>query len=287
MMIRRRIVIGVVVGTALLCGVAAFSAAGKTASRRVVAQRDAQRLLRRLVLPAGAIRVAVEPTGDGGVLRAPSSQPSVVGLVDRHRFWEVPLSLSSVVAFIKAHPLHGSLVTASGSLSGPGIPPNQSLMFSLPATASVATRWLNVDTVALPDGQTGVRADAQVPTVRSHERVPHDSGVLRISWTDQHKPAITVTSLKKISAVARAVDQYPLGADGVCSEGWVPPSITFSFLSSRNGPVLARVTGVTNGAPDAACEPSMLWVRGRGTQLLVEDSDLLQKVNRILGTRLH
>jgi len=159
-------------------------------------------------------------------------------------------------------------------------------MFSLPATASVATRWLDVDAVALPDGQIGVRADAQVPIVRSHERVPRDMGVLRISWTDSRNPTITVTNRRKIGAVARAVDQYPLGADGVCVEGFVPPSITVSFLRSRNGPVVARVSGATNGAPDAACEPTMLWVRGRGTQLLVADSDLLHKVNHIVGTRL-
>jgi hypothetical protein len=276
------------VGTALLCGVAAFSAAGKTASNKVAAQRVAQMLLRQLMLPAGAVRLAVEPTGDGRVLRAPSSKPVVIGLVDRHRFWEVPSSLDSVIAFTKAHPPRGSqLSSAGGGLEGPGIPPNQSLTFSLPPTASVTSRWLNVDAVALPDGQTGVRADAQVPTVRSHERLPRDIGVLRISWTDRRNRTITVTNRKKISAIAHAVDQYPLGADGVCSEGFVPPSITFSFLRSRNGPVLARVSGVTNGAPDAGCEPSTLWVRGSGTQLLVEDSDLLHTVNHILRTSLN
>jgi hypothetical protein len=280
-------VAAVVAGTAVLCGVAAFSAAGKTASNKVVWQRDAQRLLRELKLPAGAIGVAGEPSGDGKVLRAPSSEPVVIGLVDRHRFWEVPSSLRSVIAFVKAHPPRGSqLSSVGGGLSGPGIPPNQSLTFSFPATTSVAPRWLNVDAVALPDGRTGVRADAQVPSVRSHERVPHDIGVLRISSTNPRDQTITVTNRQQISALARAVDQYPLGANGVCAEGFVPPSITFSFLRSANGPVLARVSGVTNGAPGAACEPSTLWVRGSGKQLLVEDSDLLHQVNHILATSL-
>jgi hypothetical protein len=66
----------------------------------------------------------------------------------------------------------------------------------------------------------------------------------------------------------------------------VPPSITFSFLRSPNGPVLARLSGVTKGTPDAFCEPTQLWVRGHGSQLLVEDSHLLHEVNQILGTRL-
>jgi hypothetical protein len=285
---RRQIVAAVVVGTVSVCGVTAFSAAGKSASNKVAAQRDAQRLLRQLLLPAGAIRLAMEPTGDGRVLRVPSAQPGVIGLVDRHRFWKVPSSLVSVIAFITAHPPHGSqLSSAGGGLEGPGIPPNQSLTFSFAPTDSVAARWLNVDAVTLPDGQTGVRADAQVPTVHSHERVPRDIGVLRISREDPRDPTITVTNRKKISAVAHAVDQYPLGIDAVCSEGVVPPSITFSFLRSRNGPVLARVSGVSNGVPDAGCEPSTLWVRGRGTQLLVEDSDLLHKVNHILRTSLN
>jgi hypothetical protein len=275
------------VGTALLCGVAAFSAAGKTVSNKVAAERDAQRLLRQLMLPADAIRVAVEPTGDGRVLRAPSAKPVVIGLVDRHRFWEAPSSLDSVIAFIKAHPPHGAHLSAGGGSEGPGIPPNQSLTFSLAPTDSVAARWLNVDAVALPDGQTGIRADAQVPTVRSHERVPRDIGVLRISWKDPRDPTITVTNRKQINAVAHAVDQYPLGTDGVCSEGFVPPSITFSFLRSRNGPVLARVSGVSNGVQGAGCEPSTLWVGGQGTQLLVEDSDLLHTVDHILRTSLN
>lgn len=279
---------GVALCTAFACGVVALSAAGKTTSGRVAAQRDAERILRRMVMPAGATRVAAEPAGDGGVLHAPASKPAAIGLVDRHRFWEVPSSLDSVIAFIKAHPPRESqLVTENGALSGPGIPPNQWLTFSLPATASMATRWLNVDAVALPGGQTGLRADAQVLTVQSHERVPRRVGVLRIAWTQPRHSTLTVTNRPKISAVARAVDHYPLGADVSCSEGFIPPSITFSFLRSRNGPVLASVRGVTKGAPGAACEPTTLRVRGRGTQLLAEDSELLRLVNHILGTKLN
>jgi hypothetical protein len=286
--IRRLIVATVVVSVAAVCGIAAFSAAGKTAGDKVAAERDARMLLQELRLPAGAITVAAEPSGDGRVLRAPSSQPGVVGLVDRHRFWQAPSSLSSVIDFIKAHPPGGSqLASAGGGLEGPGIPPNQSVTFSFPATASVAASWLNVDAVALPDGQTGVRADAQVPSVRRHERVPHHIGVLRISWTNPRNPTITITNVDEINAIARAVDRYPLGTDGVCAEGFVPQSITFSFLDSRHGRVLGRLTGVTDGAPDAACEPSTLWVRGDGIQLLVEDSDLLRRVNQVLGTSLH
>jgi hypothetical protein len=131
-----------------------------------------------------------------------------------------------------------------------------------------------------------VRADAEVPIVRSHERIPRGIGVLRISWTDSRNPTIVVTNRKRIREVAHAVDQYPLSASGECSEGYVPPSITFSFLRSRNGPVLARVSGVTHGFANAFCEPTELWVQGTGNQLLVEDSDLLDEVNEILATRL-
>lgn len=285
--IRLGVVAMVVVGTALMCGAAADAGVGKTASNRGAAQQDAQMLLRQLKLPAGTIRVAAEPAGDGRVLHVPAFTPAVVGLVDRHRFWKVTSPLSSVIAFVEAHPPRGSKLSAtSGGLEGPGIPPNQSLMFSLSATGRVASRWLTVAAVVLPDGDTGVRADAQVPTVRRHERVPQDIGVLRISRTDHRPRTILITNRKRIKAVAHAVDQYPLGADSVCSEGWVPASINLSFLRSRHGPVLARVAGVTNGAPNAGCEPSTLWVQGHGTQLLAEDSALLQKINDILGTHL-
>jgi hypothetical protein len=127
------------------------------------------------------------------------------------------------------------------------------------------------------------RTTARMP---GHERVPLTAVVLRISWSRSVHPKIVVTNSEKIREVARAVDRYPLNGPGGCSEGFVPPTLTFSFLSSRNGTVVARVSGVTKGVAGAFCEPTVLWVRGAGTQLLVEDSGLLHKINKILGTSL-
>jgi hypothetical protein len=126
---------------------------------------------------------------------------------------------------------------------------------------------------------------------QAHERIPVNARVLKVTARNIYegeKPhtLAVVTRLRKIRRVAQVIDFFPLTQVGVCSEGFVQPGIFFTFLASIKGPVLARVAGVAKGLAGAACEPTSLWVRGQGSQWLVEDSDLLQKVNRILGASL-
>ncbi len=93
-----------------------------------------------------------------------------------------------------------------------------------------------------------------------------------------------MTNVTNTRRVAGVVNTLPLdGPPGFCSEGFVPPNISLSFRASVNGPVLARALGVLNPFPGAYCMPTPFWVRGQGTQLLVEDSSLLAAMHKILG----
>jgi hypothetical protein len=117
----------------------------------------------------------------------------------------------------------------------------------------------------------------------AHERVPRAARVLKISWWQAGRHRVVVTNVTKVRRVAGVVDALPLNGPGICSEGFLPPNISFSFRASVNGPVLARALGVLNPFPGAFCMPTPFWVRGHGTQLLVEDSSLLVAAHRILG----
>jgi hypothetical protein len=132
----------------------------------------------------------------------------------------------------------------------------------------------------------GVRGANGRSTLSGHERVPGTVRLLKISWNGAQRPQIVITNLDKVRKVALAVDALPLNGPGTCSEGFVPPNITFSFLRSRKGPVLARASGVTNAQPGEFCAPTRLWVRGHPKQFLVEDSVLLQEVGQVLGRTL-
>src|SRR4051812_29852345 len=134
-----RLVIGVV-ALAIVCA-AALSVVGAQAStqnggsggNKIAAQRDAKRLLRQVVLAAGAQSLAAEPSGDGGLLGGPFQIPGGK-LVDRPHLWQVSEPLVSVIDFVKAHPPHDAAKTGSGggSASGPGYPPNHTFIFALP-----------------------------------------------------------------------------------------------------------------------------------------------------------
>jgi hypothetical protein len=76
--------------------------------------------------------------------------------VDRYRFWRVSEPLASVEAFVRAHRPRGSQKAGSGYESG------GTAFFAYPAQPGrTSNRWLAVTMAALPDGSTGVKADAQ------------------------------------------------------------------------------------------------------------------------------
>src|SRR5579875_618917 len=138
---------------------AAALAQPTTVTNRAEALHDAAALLQRVVLPAGATRLARAPGHAGGLLGRPSQVPGGE-LADRHRLWRVDEPLASVVSFVKAHKPVGSRRDGSGTSSGPGVPANETLTFSFPAIPGrISLRSLDMTLVALPDDSTGIRVD--------------------------------------------------------------------------------------------------------------------------------
>lgn len=264
-----------------------------TAGNRRLARRDAQRLLTAVRLPSGAQRLQAAPSGDGGLLHRPASTPGWTSLVDLHRVWRVHEPLQATASFIEAHLPKESKSRGSGSAGGPGVPPNFEVTYSLPATAGrIALRWLDLVYVSLPNGWTGVRADAQVAwlVARSPKEVV-PAGVRRIEVDvgyPKHRPKVSlqVRSPAKVRQIVRWLD----GLGVVQPMTMYCPLIaidsgraTLSFRAA-DGTLLARARMAALAIPATQCGPIQLSIRGRAQKPLI--GAFLSRVQRLLGVRL-
>jgi hypothetical protein len=207
----------------------AAAVSGTAAENEAAAQSDAASLLTELALPAGASLSSVEPAGDDSLLAHPGvGPPATPNVVDDHAWWIVPGTPAEVLAYIRAHlPAGTTPAVTDGGLSGPNVPDNESEAFAWPPIAGVlATRWLVVEVVRLPNGSTGLRADAQVVWVTprpASETIPPGSHLLRISVhgsltgerPKQHP--FSVTSAKKIDAIVALLNALPASQPGTRS----------------------------------------------------------------------
>lgn len=145
------------------------------------ARADAATLLGDLALPPGATESATEPAGDDSLLATPAFQPATPNLVDQHAWWVAPLGRTEVLAYICSRLPPGTSRPSYGrGPSGPGIPPNELAAYGLPGHPGT----LLINVVALPNGFTALRADAQVvwriPRPAS-ETFPTGTHLLRIN----------------------------------------------------------------------------------------------------------
>ncbi len=280
-----------IVASAVVCGLAAATlvagvpaARPTSASNKRTAERDTARLLQRLVLPTGAVQLAREPRGDGGLLKRSGSIPSGL-LVDRHRLWLVHEPLGKVVAFVDNRPPSGGKNSGTGSSGGTGIPPNASTTFSFPALGGrVSSRELEVDLVALPHHRTGVRADAQdiwvLPRPAS-EKVP---GAVREVGVRTRKAHVRVTSAAKVRRIVRLFDALPVVQPGFygCPPDTIRrPAMSLRFLSAR-GALLARAS-VPGSFAIGSCAPIEFWIGSHRQKPL--SGHLYGQIGRLLGVR--
>lgn len=256
-----------------------------SAGNKRAAEQDAAKLLERLVLPAGAVRLAREPRRDGGLLKSASSIPSGL-LVDRHRFWLVHEPLGAVVGFVAHHVPSGARKTGFGNSGGPGIPANASTAFSVPALAGrISSRTLEVDLVALSHHRTGVRVDAQdiwvMPRPRS-EKVP---AAVRVVDVRTRKAQVRVTAAAKVREIVRSFDALPIVQPGVvyhCSPDTTRrPTMSLRFLSA-GGALLARARVPGSFAP-GSCAPIEFWIGSRRQKPL--SGHIYGRIEHLLGVR--
>jgi hypothetical protein len=284
-------VVALAIGCAAALSVVGAQASAQTdghGGNKIVAQRNAKRLLREVVLPAGAQSLAAAPSGDGGLLRGPFQIPSG-NLVDLHHLWRVPKPLDSVLAYVKARPPRDAPKTGSGggSVGGPGYPPNHTLIFTLPGLPGrVSYRWLDITLVALPGNKTGVRADAQeiwiVPRPRT-EVVPR--GVREIGGS------VHVVDRANVARIMRWFDRLPTVQPGdIHCPGELGPPKTFTLsFRSASGTVLARASftawGTSYSLISGRCNPVEFSIRGKRRTPLIGGHFLL-RVEHLLGTTL-
>lgn len=267
---------------------AASSAAQRSAAgNRLAAQRDAARLLERVVLPSGTQSLPRAPRGAGGLLTGPFQVPTGK-LVDLHRFWRVSEPLDSVVRFVRAHRPRGAQREGSGvgSVGGPSYPENETLTFAFPPQANrTSLRWLNVTLVALRDGGTGVRADAQeiwiVPRPRS-EVVP--AGVSEIDIGSHH-----VGDGAKVARIVHWFDALPTVQPGLVSCPMLVAGPTIRLVFRGGAGVLARASfgadTIDHSLYSGRCTPIRFSIGDRREKALVGGRFLL-RVQRLLGAKL-
>lgn len=222
---RRRRGVAVVLLTVALAVAAVLGAYANLASgapaagNKARAQSDATSLLEGLVLPQGATQTSTEPGGDGGVLATPASgPPATPNVVDDHAWWTVPGSPQSVLAYLDAHAPAGSAPDLRGSGTDPSRKPSDFWWVGFarpPITGVLDIRWLIVEVVQLPDGSTGLRADAEVVWITPRppsEQIPAGATQLRVGVSSAKtnlQPPFTVTEQSQIEAVAALLNALP------------------------------------------------------------------------------
>jgi hypothetical protein len=270
-----------------------------TAARRRRARADAKKLLSRLSLPAGAVALSREPSGDGGLLARPVSRPVAVSdLVDEHAWWRVPGSAASVLDYLKVHPPRGGRLTQSGSQ---GLVHGQDVSafvgFSWPPVARLLTnRQLLVEAVDLAGGGTDVRVDAQVQWIIPRpvsERVPrgvHKIDVTRAAPGESPSLSIKVVSPHVIRALVRMVDALEIVQPGAYACPMLlagAPVVTFTFRASDGGTVLASASELASARePTTSCDPMTFSIRGRPQTPLLGGAAVVHAAGRLLGVHL-
>jgi hypothetical protein len=92
--------------------------AGERRGQQGRAEAEAAQLLAEVRLPAGAGEIATPPAALHGMQEGLSS---TAALIDKPRFWRVPLSVDAALAWIRAHPPAGLTLGGSLSETGPGV----------------------------------------------------------------------------------------------------------------------------------------------------------------------
>ncbi len=213
--------------------------------------------------------------------------------MDNHEWWLVPGVPAQVLAYIREHlPAGATRALTSGGLNGPNVPDNEAEAFAWSPIADVlAMRWLVVHVVQLPDGTTGLRADAQVVWLTPRpalETIPPGSHFLRISVHGSLKNGqptqrpLSVTSVKKINAIVALLNALPAAQPGLRS---CPVDrgirIRPAFYARRGVAPLA----VASIDPEG-CGGIALTIDGTQQSGLEGGSSLIQQIDHVLGVKL-
>jgi hypothetical protein len=257
------------------------------AERKREAGRKAALLLHRVALPPGARRTR-EPAGIDVLGYSGLGTSELTKFAERHAFWRVRVSLSSVVAFVRSHSLHGFDQPSSAQSGNGQKPVYRSMDFDGPARhGRPMQRMFAVTAVAL-DGSTVIRVDAGASWV--YPRSPREvvpAGVREIDIRDE---AVTrrVTDRAKVRRIVRwfnALHVAPPGVHVICG-ALVASKARFVFRSA-SGAKLATAIGPSR--PGDGCDPILFSIRGHRQPALVDGTfgrrAFVNRVQRLLDVR--
>ena len=239
------------------------------------AEADAAAILAAFVVPPGARKLPGVPQGQAIVLKyiADSGSPN---RIDRAGFWQVKGDPQQVLAWTASHVgrshTDGGLIT---NLPTPGQPETVwERDYVLPPVPAVEdTRELTVHVADAGNGQTAIRADAQVtwlPARAASEVVPAAATTIAMSVIpdgnlNAKPPPVTVTSPETVRRVTVMVNSLPVSPPGPreCGPGGTA-ALVLTFLAALKGRVLATAMLELEG-----CEPVIFAV---GSTKLTNDT---------------
>ena len=285
---------------AVIAGVlnAGAAAGGSSVSNRNVARRDAPQLMARLRLPPGAVRLGGEPVGDHGYLRPIDALQADRARVVAYAWWRVPGGPSAAIAYVRAHPPRGSRLSATGTVGNQRAGTSARLIDDQwPAVPGVlGARELAVTATSLPDGETGMLAEAQSDWIVARpagEHIPASTRAIQItSGAPPGNPSVSlsVTDPVMVRRIVVLINRLPIAQPVTiaCPELTDPRLITMTFARELGGRALAVLNYEDFrpwSAPSQACKTISLTIDGRRQDSLVGGT-FLNTIERWLGTDL-
>jgi hypothetical protein len=296
---------------------------GTIAGNRAAAEQEAAALLKTLRLPRSAVHDRVEPSGDDGYLRPSPGFDGDSAHATAYRWWVLPETVAQVIGYLNTHVPPGA--SEGGTGAGTNVKTGTSDMFVDYAWPSVSAVFgslrLQVTATALPDGGTGVLAQAQadwtVPRSAS-EKVPAGVTAVRVrlqrppKWlktflsppirTRPSKPSgsrglgpvlhAVITNQRNVARAIRLVNSLGvvqpilLGCPIEGVPGVPAGSLTVTYSAGPAGPALAQakvqlLTGVTDSGA-GPCDPIEFSVRGHVEKALLGASFVTQ-IEKLAG----
>jgi hypothetical protein len=245
------------------------------ADRIAITQQAAEQLAAGVQLPTGAVALPTAPTQAFAV--APNS-PGSQNLIDVGRFYTVPGTIESVLAYVKAYPPAGTFAQATSTSSGDDGVEMQGIMFSRVATADYDAPVVWVEAMKLGAG-VAVRVDAELVwrTLRTAvENLPADISKATACYGDLDCPGTVLGAqdARELAAFFNSLDTLvPGDSYGGCSVpvGSGATAITFdvsnvsvSFMAMC-GQVIVTANGIgqpTLDLTDVAMDPQLKGLLG-------------------------
>jgi hypothetical protein len=245
------------------------------------AGREAEALLRRLVLPAGAVRFDRVPFDNQDLNHSDLGVSTVQMTADRYSFWRFPGSGTAAIAFERRHMFPG--FHGLGGASGPDGWANED--FDGPVVNGSPAREVSVTVVPI-GGQTYVRLDVGVGWI--YPRSPQEVVPGGVREIDIRGGGVSerVTEPAQVRRIVRWFDALHVAQPGpsVGCELILAANVEFNFRSG-GGAVLASAR--VPSAPATNCDTIAFSIHGKRQTPLIDarwDRDAFaSRVQRLLG----